>query len=337
MIVNLERFVAEEQPRWQRLEEMLRLVEEDPWRALSVKEARELHHLYQRASADLARIATFSAGPEIRRHLESLVARAYAEIHSSRMERGHLHLGRWFAQTLPQTFRRHAHAFLFAVALTAAGAVLGGAALAFDPEAKVVIMPEQHLRMNPAERVLHEEQAKTDRFQGRKASFSGYLMTHNIQVALLAAALGMTWGVGTILLLFYNGVILGAVTFDYIMAGQTQFLLGWLLPHGVVEIPAVLIAGQAGFVLALAILGRGSGEPLPERLRRATPDIVTLCMGSALLLVWAGVVEAFFSQYHEPVIPYSLKIATGLVEGAVLWLFLVRAGRNGANRSQSAR
>ena len=43
----------------------------------------------------------------------------------------------------------------------------------------------------------------------------------------------MTWGVGTIIMLFYNGVILGAVAVDYIRAGQTKFLLGWLMPHGV--------------------------------------------------------------------------------------------------------
>ena len=65
------------------------------------------------------------------------------------------------------------------------------------------------------------------------------------------------WGVGTIVMLFYNGVILGAVTVDYIRAGQTKFLAGWLLPHGAVEIPSILIAGQAGLVLALALIGWG--------------------------------------------------------------------------------
>ena len=53
-------------------------------------------------------------------------------------------------------------------------------------------------------------------------------------------------------MLFYNGVILGAVAVDYVRAGETKFLLGWLMPHGVIEIPAILIAGQAGFMLALA-------------------------------------------------------------------------------------
>ena len=74
----------------------------------------------------------------------------------------------------------------------------------------------------------------------------------------------MTWGVGTILMLFYNGIMLGGVAVDYIRAGQTKFLLGWLMPHGVVEIPAILIAGQAGLLLALALIGWGRRTPLTD-------------------------------------------------------------------------
>ena len=65
-------------------------------------------------------------------------------------------------------------------------------------------------------------------------------------------------------MLFYNGVILGAVTVDYIRAGETKFLLGWLMPHGVIEIPAILIAGQAGLLLAFALIGRGRRAAVPD-------------------------------------------------------------------------
>jgi uncharacterized membrane protein SpoIIM required for sporulation len=156
------------------------------------------------------------------------------------------------------------------------------------------------------------------------------LMTHNTQVTLSAMALGMTWGIGTLILMFYNGVILGAVAIDYILAGQTPFLLGWLLPHGVIEIPAMLVGGQAGFVLAGALLGRGQRQSLSARLRAATPDVVTLCFGAGLMLVWAGLVESFLSQYHEPVIPYVVKILFGVIELAVLIWYLARVGRNGS-------
>ena len=98
-------------------------------------------------------------------------------------------------------------------------------------------------------------------------------MTHNTEVSIFTLALGMTWGVGTIIMLFYNGVILGAVAVDYIRAGETKFLLGWLMPHGVVEIPAILIAGQAGLLLASALIGHGRRCPAPHAAAGKFPAI----------------------------------------------------------------
>ena len=136
-------------------------------------------------------------------------------------------------------------------------------------------------------------------------------------------------------MLFYNGVILGAVAVDYIRAGETKFLLGWLMPHGVIEIPAILIAGQAGLMLALAIIGRGSRLSLKARLREIARDVVTLIFGVGLLLIWAGFVEAFLSQYHEPIISYNAKIAFGCVELILLSFFLSRSGMHGKSEAES--
>jgi uncharacterized membrane protein SpoIIM required for sporulation len=155
------------------------------------------------------------------------------------------------------------------------------------------------------------------------------LMTNNIKVSITTLALGITWGIGTLVTLFYNGVILGAVALDYILAGESLFLLGWLLPHGAIEIPAILLAGQAGLVLAGALIGWGESIPMRERLRAVVPDLVTLIGGVALLLVWAGVIESFLSQYHEPVIPYGIKIGFGVIELILLAVFLGRCGRAG--------
>jgi uncharacterized membrane protein SpoIIM required for sporulation len=113
---------------------------------------------------------------------------------------------------------------------------------------------------------------------------------------------------------------------DYIHAGQTKFLLGWLMPHGVIEIPAILIAGQAGLLLAFALIGRGRRTPLRTRLREISPDVATLIFGVGLMLVWAGFIEAFLSQYHEPVIPYSAKITFGCLELFLLFMFLGKSG-----------
>jgi uncharacterized membrane protein SpoIIM required for sporulation len=328
MIIDLPRFVAAERPFWAELDELLTRLERDPYRAQPLAELRRFHYLYERAAADLAQVSTFSAEPETRRYLEQLVARAYGEIHEARSRAVHLAFWTWLSRTLPQTFRRHARAFWLATAVTLAGAALGGWAVAFDPEAKALLIPDQfsHVLGDPADRVASEEAETKDRIAGHKSTFSASLMQNNIRVSLMALALGMTWGVGTLVLLFYNGAILGVVAVDYMLAGQTKFLLGWLLPHGVIEIPAILIGAQAGFVLAGAIIGWGRRVALADRLRAVAPDLVTLAGAAALMLVWAGLVEAFFSQYHEPLLPYAVKITFGVVELLALIWYLGRAG-----------
>lgn len=332
MIVDLQRFIATGRPVWTELERMLNRLEAEPNLRMPLAQLERFHHLYERTAADLAKITTLSSEPETRRYLENLVARAYGEIHETREKQRRFFPLRWFFQTLPQTFRRHVRCFYLSLAITLIGCAFGGLAITFDPGSKPVLMPFPYLDQAPAKRVAEAEKDTTDRLAGFKTTFSAELMTHNTKVSIFTLALGMTWGVGTIIMLFYNGVTLGAVAVDYIRAGQTPFLLGWLMPHGVIEIPAILIAGQAGLMLAAALVGRGSRATLKTRLREISGDVVTLIFGVAVLLVWAGFIEAFLSQYNEPVIPYSAKIAFGSLELILLSLFLAKSG----TRSRSA-
>jgi uncharacterized membrane protein SpoIIM required for sporulation len=327
MIIDLEKFISTERPTWSELEKILDKLESQPGLTLSLEELKQFHFLYERTSADLGKLVTFASEPETRRYLESLVARAYGEIHETREKQNRFRPLYWFSNTFPQTFRRHLRAFWFSVAITLVGAAFGGLAIGFDSESKAVIMPFSHLQGSPAERVAQEEKAANDRLAGFKATFSTELMTHNTKVSIFTMALGTTWGIGTIIMLFYNGIILGAVCVDYILAGQTKFLVGWLLPHGSFEIPAILIAGQAGLILGRAFIGKGNRVSLKTRLREISGDLTTLIGGVGVMLIWAGFVEAFLSQYHEPVLPYSVKIAFGTVELILLTLFLANSGR----------
>lgn len=324
MIVDLKKFIARERTTWEELERMLKRQENEATAHLTLEEVERLHYLYERAGAGLIKISTFAAEPNLVHFLESLLTRAYAELQNNHSRTGIWSPRRWLFQTFPQTFRRHIRFFLAALVLTVLGGLFGGAAVVFDPDAKAAIAPFPHLLENPSERIREEESKPNQTLANSRGRFSAVLMTNNTQVSILALALGVTWGIGTIILLFYNGVVLGAVIFDYVRAGQSVFLMGWLLPHGVVEIPAILIAGQAGLLLGQALIGWNSKENVHQRLRSVTGSLVTLISGAALLLIWAGLVEAFFSQYHQPILPYQFKIAFGLVELVALIVFLFR-------------
>ena len=336
MILDLQQFILQERPSWDELEVLLKKIEDDPNLRLNLDQVRRLHYLYDRTTSDLFRISTFASSPEILNYLESLVARAYGEIHETRDPHRRFLFLRWFTREVPQTFRRHIQAFWLSLGLTLLGAAFGAGMLHINPDAKETLLPFSHLAGKPSERVAEEQENMGKRLEGRKAGFAGFLMTHNIQVSLMTLAMGMTYGIGTVVVLFYNGVILGAVSLDYIQDHQTRFLVGWLLPHGSVEIPSVMIAGQAGFVLAGALIGSRKRLNLFERLAAIRNDLVTLIGGFCLLLVWAGIIEAFFSQYHEPIIPYNVKIGFGALQLVLLFSYLGFSGRKIKSESSRA-
>jgi len=327
LIIDIKRFIDVEKPYWDELESLLSALDKEAFPRLTLAQVRRLYYLYRRVCTDVSRLCGVSVEPELRVYLESLAIRAYGEIHETRNRALRFNPFHWFFVTFPRTFRAHFRAFEIAAFATLLGAVFGGAVILVDPGAKTILLPYPELQQNPSERVSEEEAHAGQDVAGRQLSGSAFYMTHNTRVSIYVFALGITWGIGSIMLLFFNGVLLGVVAVDYIRAGETAFLLGWLLPHGAVEIPAILVAGQSSLVLGWALLGWKSREPLKVRLRRIGPIVVTFLLGVTLMLVWAGIVEAFFSQYHEPLLPYWVKILFGICELVLLILYFSLLGR----------
>jgi uncharacterized membrane protein SpoIIM required for sporulation len=330
VILDLSRFIARERPHWQ--ERKLNGITSGSVDLSDLKMSREVLALFQRACSDLSRIGAANAEPELRMYLETLVGRGYAEIHAAHGRSHRFQPVHWFMRVLPRTFRAHARAFAMSLLITMVGMFVGAAVLKLSPEGRAVALAAfPHVaHTSPTERVRAEERNAVDnakRINDQTGSFSGMLMTHNTKVSMMTMALGLTYGLGTVLLLFYNGVILGGVVMDYIWDGQGVFMVAWLLPHGSFEITAILIAGQAGLLLARALIGWGTRDGLRARMRKLAPDVATLMGGVALMLVWAGIVEAFFSQYHAPVLPYWVKITFGSLELALVIAFYGWCGR----------
>lgn len=329
MILDLDQFIQRERAAWNELEEMLAREERKgvgesvEW---SFDEVRRFDYLYRRASSDLVKINTFAAHAELQIWLENLVARAYARLHQEGGTALRFSLWRWFRFGFPITVRRHWRALTIAAACFLGGALIGVVIERVNPELKADLLGKfSTLAGDPSERVAVEEKQEFDHFSGRQ-SFSSQLMVNNIRVAFLAMAAGIAWGVPTVLILFHNGVVVGIVAGAYLRAGEAKFLLGWLLPHGSFELPAIFLGAAAGLVLARAMFGWRTDLGLRGRLRRSLPDILTLAVGSALLLVWAALVEAFLSPYHAPDM-YSWKIAFGGMQLLGLILYFGFCGR----------
>src|ERR1700761_7428219 len=126
MIVDLKHFIEQERAIWEDLDKSLTRIEDQARLQLTLEEVQRLHYLYERTGAALMKISTFAAEPNLVRSLESLLARAYAELQTGSSRNHKLSLSRWLFRTFPQTFRRHCRFFWMALLLTILGAFFGG-------------------------------------------------------------------------------------------------------------------------------------------------------------------------------------------------------------------
>ena len=155
------------------------------------------------------------------------------------------------------------------------------------------------------------------------------LFTHNLGVSLIAFALGMTLGVGTVWLMFTNGVLMGALAAVFVEAGQLRSFLTGVLPHGVLEIPACLIGGAGGLLLAEGLL---CARPWPrlEELARTGKEALWLVWGCVPLLALAAILEAGVARAPEQFISSGLKLAVAGVFGLLFLAYVLLPGRRGA-------
>ncbi|HEV7301136.1 MAG TPA: stage II sporulation protein M [Tepidisphaeraceae bacterium] len=325
--MDFNHFLSDRRPRWQRLADLLDRVDRAGLSSLGPHEADEFFSLYRLTSSDLSLIQTRTGNLNVTEYIEGLVARAYAQLQVPR-KAGFFRA--WWGilrHDFPAAVRANARALAVSAGTLIAGGVVGYVATFAAPSSATVFLPAEHLQESPSDRVARLEQSERDGTRGIASAgdhgaFTVYLFNNNIRVSVLAFALGLTFGVGTLIVLFYNGAMVGSLAAMYVMDGQATFFVAWVGPHGSVELPCVMIAGGAGLVLAALQLRRDRGS-FRTRLRAARPQLVDLLVGTATLLVLAGIVEGGFSQINEPTIPYPFKIAVaaGLFGALVTYLF----------------
>ena len=325
--MDLARFIEDRRPDWRRLDDLLRQADRDGLSRLDIEEARELGRLYRAASADLLRARSRAGSAELVEYLNALVAKAHGRLHVGRGARW-LDVRSFFASGFPRLFRRERLAIGLAAVFFVSGALFGAGAMSLDPGAWGYLMDHQHRYLDPDGRV-EREAVRGTAGAGAQAAFSAFLFTHNIRVAILAFAVGLLGGVLTAVVLFYNGVLLGALAQSYHAQGHALFFWAWILPHGLPEITAIFIAGGAGFVLGRAILKPGR-RTRKDALRVEGRRGAMLLLGLAPILVVAGVIEGTISQWHEPILPSWFKLLFAFAFFSLLCLYLLRAGRTGA-------
>lgn len=334
MALPLERLLADGRDRWRRLDELLDVAAKAPAWELGPERMREIVRLYRLAAADLNRLLAATADPELIDPLNALVGRGYRFVYGARRVEsfgGLRRLGRFFAREIPAGFRAAKRAVVVASIAFGAGALLGFGAVAVRPSLAEDLVPGQFFTASPRERVAEiETQEERISTVEQAADFGSQLYTHNIRVSFLAFGMAAVTIVGGLWLLFWNGVILGAVAASYVLDGVGVFFVAWVGPHGALELPSIVFAGAAGLVLGRALWFPGE-VTRGAALRAAFPTVWRMLVGTSAALVLAGLIEGSFSQLSAKSVPYPFKISVAAVLFVALFLFLFgrRAARGG--------
>jgi uncharacterized membrane protein SpoIIM required for sporulation len=321
--MDLATFLGRRRAEWRRLEELLGQVEGSGLASLTDEEAVEFGRLYRRAASDLNQAQTFVRGEETVRYLNDLLARAYLVL-SARSHLDPWGLARYLVRGYPGVFRRNLAPFLLSALLFAGGGVFGYLASWYDPEsARAYLLPAEMPTIQPPRE--GERDTAPPMSTGDLAQFSSQLFTNNVGVTLTAFALGMTFGVGTAWLMFSNGVLTGTLMAVFVEAGQLKAFATGILPHGVLEIPAAVIGGAAGFVLARALV-RARPWPRRQELARAGKEALLLVGGCVPLLAVAALLEAGVARAPDWFLGGGVKLAVAGVFGVLFLAYLLLPG-----------
>lgn len=310
--------VEESRRRWARLAELIAEADLRGLRVLDAEELDEFARLYRQAVADLATARSRGRDHRTIGYLNDLVGRAAGLIYGGRARR-RIRPVRFFFGDIPRTFRKTWHftaaAFLASVlpalAVYMASAVNPAWADALFMEGLAELVQDFLSRDVPPGQYFADAQSLIG-----ADNLSGAILVNNVKVSLGAFALGITAGLGTLYMMIYNGLMLGAFTGVFAHHGRLIDGIGIIAPHGFLELTAIFMCGGAGFLMGWALISPGDRLRL-DALGEAARTAVVLLAGALVMIGVAAVIEGFVSPQTTGVLAAN---DTRIMVGLVVWL-----------------
>lgn len=311
--MDIDRYIVTNRTAWGRLAALTDQARRKP-ASLSTHEVREFLSLQQRAASQLSFARGRYNDPALISELTGLVANANAVIYR-RTASPTASLRRFFTVTFPAAvwhMRR-------AVAISAAALILPMIASALwlsgDADRLESVAPE-------AMRAAYVAEDFEAYYRSAPAGeFATTVLINNIQVSFTALALGITAGIGSVLVIAFNGLNLGVSWALFIDAGQQGRFFGLIIPHGLLEMSAAVLAGAAGMAMGFALIDPGQrtrAAALIESARRA----MVVVLGLVIMFILAGLIEGFVT----PGLPLIPRITIGVVVQALFISYIVAFG-----------
>jgi uncharacterized membrane protein SpoIIM required for sporulation len=310
-----DKFVSKNIHKWQTLEAYNKRLSRKGIAALNQEEIKEFTGLYRNLSHNLAYSKANFPKSDITVYLNQLIGLSHNYIFV-REEKGISSVKYYITQGLASSLKENRYYFWASLSLFMAGFIFCLVLVLIRPEFSGFFFPginANDLNLDP---------------QGGDSwvypMFASFIMTNNIRVSFMAFALGITAGIGTVYVLFYNGMVIGALSAVVISGGASQASFwAMILPHGFIELTAIFISGACGLMIGKAIL-------TPGRLKRkdstvkAAKKAAYFIPAIVIMLVVAGIIEGYFTPLNvSPVV----KIMFAFVTLFMMIVYYIRQNR----------
>ena len=315
------RWLEKRKPYWDRLESIVQRSGRGGLGALSHDELRELGLLYRQVAADLSSVREDPMSQRIAGYLNQLLGRAHNLIYMGRRARpgGILE---FYRSVFPRIFRETFNYTLAAFAVFLGAAVAGFLICLADPSFQRFFLGP---RMSDT---IERREMWTHSILTIKPLASSFITTNNLTVSFTTFALGISGGLGTVYMMATNGLLMGVIAAACWQAGMGLDLAEFVAPHGVLELPAIFIAGGGGLLIARGLLFPGS-LPRRDALVVYGGQGVRLALGIVPMLLVAGVIEAFLSPSF---VPAPAKFVFAFAVFGLFALYVTQAGRGAGSR-----
>lgn len=313
---------------WRQLDDMVQRVEKRGIGALSADEVQLLPLLYRAVMSSLSVARNIVLDRNLLQYLENLSLRAYLVVYGPRS--GALqNLRGFFAAGFPRSVRAISRHLLVATLAMLAGGVAGFVLVLSDMSYYSMLMPDSLAGGRGPDSTTAELRdtlfSPWPGFVETFIVFANYLFRHNSIVGIMSFGLGFALGIPTLLLMIYNGLVLGAFLALFYSHGLLAESIGWLSIHGVTELLAILLCGAGGLVLAEKIIFPG---PLPrlESLANYGRIAAGVAAGAVAMLFIAGIIEGGFRQLVNNT---PGRYAFALVTLALWFVYFAYCGKGG--------
>jgi uncharacterized membrane protein SpoIIM required for sporulation len=302
-------FINQNKEKWSRFEKLYESQANDP---------EELSDLYMDITDDLSYAQTFYRRRTVRVYLNQLAQRVYTGVHKQKGESLKKFITVWKV-SLPLEIYRSRKNLLFALAVFMVYMMIGVLTTHMDPDFPRIVLGDGYVDMT-LQNIQDGNPLKVYETDDQMAMFI-QITTNNMKVAFLTFFVGFFFTIGTHLLLFYNGVMLGAFQYFFHAKGLliTSFLGIWI--HGAFEISAIVLAGGAGITAGNGLLFPKSYTRI-QSLQLSTKRGLKIMMSLVPFIIAAGFLESFVTANYQN-LPNWSKWALILFSFAVILFFYV--------------